>query len=303
MKSIYTLGTDPELMVADRTGKIVSAIPVVGRDKYDPLDYDGIKVYYDNTMIEATTIPAASKESFISSIRDAFECIHGVIGDDFSIVTVPSSYFSEEECLHPDAIVSGCAPEFCAYKAEMCFPPEFEDTFRSAGGHIHIGRSDFEQFSEGDAEKNKEFLLSSKSKLKIIKLMDVFVGCPMTLLDNSEASLQRKRLYGKAGRFRPTDYGVEYRTPSNFWLSSPKTAELIWDLTMMALESAKGNSVKSADCTKAFNAINSDDDAVALELVEKHIPSELCEKIKALRDASFQDIREEWSVASLSGVA
>jgi len=294
----YTLGTDPEFMLADRTGNVVSAIPVLGRDKYDPivLSDEGVKVYYDNTMIETNTVPADSKDSFIANIRDTFERIHGVIGNDFSVLAVPSNYFTEDECLHPDAMVAGCSPEFCAYAGEACYPPEFEDTFRSAGGHIHIGRTDFAKYGEDEAEENGEFLLAVDSKRNAIKLMDIFVGCPLTLLDNSAASIERKRLYGKAGRFRPTDYGVEYRTPSNFWLSSPKTAELIWDLTMLALEAGKANSVESADFDRAFNAINNNDAETATAIVEKYVPAEIREQIDALRGTSFGNVREEWAI-------
>lgn len=293
-----TLGTDPEFMLKDRSGNIVSAIPVIQRDKHDPivLSDDGVKVYFDNTMIETNTVPAGSRDGFVSNIRETFKLIQGVLGNDFDIAAIPSNYFSEDECLHPDAMIAGCNPEFCAYAQEACFPPDFVDSFRSAGGHIHIGRSDFEKYDEDAAEDENVFLLSVASKQSMIKYMDIFVGCPLTLIDDSAASVERKRLYGKAGRFRPTPYGVEYRTPSNYWLSAPATAELIWDLTMLALEACEANSVEAADFDRAFNAINNNSADAAQAIVAKYIPAEMIERINSLRGANYTTVREEWAI-------
>ncbi len=49
--------------------------------------------------------------------------------------------------------------------------------------------------------------------------MDAVLGIPAILLDDG---LLRKQLYGKAGAFRPKEYGVEYRSLSNFWVFSPE---------------------------------------------------------------------------------
>jgi hypothetical protein len=298
MNMKYTLGTDPEFMLVDRNGSIVSAIPVIQRDKHDPivLGEDGVKVYFDNTMIETNTVPADSRATFVDNIRDTFQRIQGVLGTDYDFVAVPSNYFSVVECMHPDAMIAGCNPEFCAKLAEACFPPDFTDTFRSAGGHIHIGRTDFVDFDEDDAEDNGEFLLAHESKRKMIRAMDIFVGCPLTLIDDSAASAARKRLYGKASRFRPTAYGVEYRTPSNYWLSSPVMAELIWDLTMAALEACKDDKIEAVDFDRAFESINDNDAKGATAIIDKYLTPELKERVNALRGAKYDTIRKEWSI-------
>ncbi len=289
-----TIGSDPEFMLADRTGKVVSAIPVIPVNKYQPLDLgDGFKVYHDNALLETNVPPASSKAQFIANIRDTYLHINKVVGGH-QILALPSGFFTPEECRHPDAMEAGCSPEFCAYTIEQCFPPDLFDTFRSAGGHIHIGRDDFKDIDDEECSDD-EFLIGRNAKLKMIKAMDIFVGCPLVLLDNSECSKARKRLYGKAGRFRPTAYGVEYRTPSNFWLGSPKMAGLIFDLTSAAWEAVLNKTIKIGKKTsKAFDAINNDDEATAESLCRAYLPADLCEQISTLRGNVTANINGEW---------
>jgi hypothetical protein len=68
---------------------------------------------------------------------------------------------------------------------------------RSAGGHIHIGH----EFPRSD-----DF-----NRLAVVRMMDLFVGLPAIYLEHDDTSLARKALYGKAGRFRRPDHGVEFR--------------------------------------------------------------------------------------------
>ena len=69
----------------------------------------------------------------------------------------------------------------------------------------------------------------------MIQYMDLLLGNLSILLDRSPASAVRKELYGKSGAYRPTPYGCEYRTLSNFWASHPKLVSLAYDLTERAL--------------------------------------------------------------------
>src|SRR5690606_7709119 len=55
-------------------------------------------------------------------------------------------------------------------------------------------------------------------------------GIPGIYLDKDPTSPRRKSLYGHPGRYRKTEYGIEYRTPGNFWLASPKLVEVTHDL-------------------------------------------------------------------------
>lgn len=293
----FSIGSDPEFMLA-KDGNIVSAIPVVKQDKYDPIDLgNGQKLYYDNVMLETNVPPASSKAQFIENIKKTYASISCVIGGDYKVFAVPSFNFSDDECSHPHAMEAGCSPEFCAYSKKKCFPPNFANTMRSAGGHIHIGRSDFLSIDDEQCDDN-EFLMGYDAKHNMIKAMDIFVGLPLTLLDNSEASKARRILYGKAGRFRPTSYGVEYRTPSNFWLSSPQMAELIYDLTFSAWNKMKDGEIElNEETDKAFDIINANDAVAAASMMKKHIDSDSCEQILSLcGKVDTTKLYEEWSI-------
>ena len=54
---------------------------------------------------------------------------------------------------------------------------------------------------------------------------DFFIGLPLTIVERES---QRKSFYGKAGSFREKEYGIEYRTPSNIWLSSDESMSWIF---------------------------------------------------------------------------
>jgi len=52
----------------------------------------------------------------------------------------------------------------------------------------------------------------------------------------------RRKLYGKAGAFRPKSYGVEYRVLSNFWTFTEANRKKVWDgilLLVKDLETGK----------------------------------------------------------------
>jgi hypothetical protein len=294
----FSIGSDPEFMLANSSGEIVSAIPVIKVDKHNPIELGGgQKLYYDNVMLETNVPPANSKGQFLGNIKETYNRIFSVVGSGYRVFAVPSHNFKSDECAHPHAMEAGCSPEYCAYTRSKCLPPNFVDTFRSAGGHIHIGRTDFMDIDEDECDDN-EFLMGFDAKHDMIRAMDIFVGLPLTVLDNSKASQDRKRLYGKAGRFRPTAYGVEYRTPSNFWLSSPKMAELIYDLTFAAWNTMKDGKLELGPVTdKAFTIINANDVNGANEMFRNYVGADLCEQIDALRGSiDATRLYKEWGI-------
>jgi hypothetical protein len=114
-------------------------------------------------------------------------------------------------------------------------------------------------------------LIDDESKLDAIKLMDMFVGIPSVVFDKDETSKERRKLYGKAGEFRPCDYGVEYRVLGSYALRDPD----LTDLTFMLVEYAIDRLVagEANEILSKFNpadiqrAINDDDKALAKDIM------------------------------------
>ena len=69
--------------------------------------------------------------------------------------------------------------------------------------------------------------------LRMIKLLDIFLGIPSVIIDPDK---ERRKLYGRAGAFRLTKYGFEYRTLSSYMMSKDSILDLICKLLMLALE-------------------------------------------------------------------
>lgn len=141
---------------------------------------------------------------------------------------MPSTNFHPQQLSHPEAAEIGCAPDFNAWTDKENIPPaDFaKNTFRSCGGHIHVG------YVEGSGN---DFLLDAVGKRRMIQAMDCLHGMISVLLDNSKEAIERRNIYGKAGCYRPTDYGVEYRTLSNFWCRTDNLKRLMYRLTADAL--------------------------------------------------------------------
>ena len=101
---------------------------------------------------------------------------------------------------------------------------------------------------------------------KLIYLLDIIVGNTSVLLDRNPLSAERRKVYGRAGEFRLTNYGVEYRVLSNFWLKSYTIFSLMFALARFAV------------CLLIQDKINGDDafydsiiKAVNPDLIEKAI--------------------------------
>jgi len=220
----FSIGTDPEFFLRDKnTGKMVSAIPYVEGTKHEPVDLpSGGTVQRDNVALEFATPPAKDTEDFVEKVRNALMDVARALPEHLKLETIPSADFDEDELKHPEACEFGCSPDYDAWKLIVNPPPSARKTFRSCGAHIHVGHV------KGDGN---DFLLTPVGKVFTIRLMDLFHGVISTILDNSKEAIERRKLYGKAGSHRPTDYGVEYRALSNYWMKSPQLVMLMDCLT------------------------------------------------------------------------
>jgi hypothetical protein len=69
----------------------------------------------------------------------------------------------------------------------------------------------------------------------MIPMLDLIVGNTCVLIDRDPSNIARRKVYGKAGEHRTPKHGIEYRTPSNFWLKSPELMSMITSLANLAV--------------------------------------------------------------------
>jgi hypothetical protein len=83
--------------------------------------------------------------------------------------------------------------------------------------------------------------------ITLVKQLDAYLGIPSLEWDKDTL---RRRLYGKAGAFRPKPYGVEYRTLSNAWLKNEMLVRYVYRQTMRAIEDLMAGKKLSDDSYK-----------------------------------------------------
>lgn len=209
-----TLGTDPEFFLVDgRTGDPIPACGLLGGTKGAPIDIgEGFGLQEDNVMVEWNMPPCSIPEQFADRAVEGLERVMNFVRTKVpnaarhigNSLVFPVSMMQSEQ-----AQEFGCSPDFDAYQRGAPAPLVEPATFstrkgeqRFAGGHIHIG---FDNPNEVP-----EFVTAS--------LCDLFIG--LRSIYHGDRQGERRNYYGQPGRFRPTDYGIEYRTVSNYWLGS-----------------------------------------------------------------------------------
>lgn len=280
MKTAFKIGCDPELMLVDSDNKLKSCIPVIDGSKESPQKVSKGAVLADNVNFEFNVLPANSSSEFVDNIKTVLLASTKLIAKkNLKFVVRASANFPKSELEDPAAQRFGCEPDFDAWTVSQNFIDDdaAEKSFRSAGGHVHIGHG-----------KGSEFLLEFEGKLRMIKCMDTLVGIPSILMDKDKTSPARRELYGKAGCHRPKDYGVEYRALGNFWVQSPELTKLIYDMTAFAVdfcaEKKEDNLIKAIGSDVIIRTINKSDTKKALEIYEEFLrplfPKNINEGIK-----------------------
>jgi len=266
---LFTIGADPEVALADiKTGALKSAIPFITGTKKAPLFFrNGANIQRDNVACEFAIPPVRSLDAFVKVMRDTMELVCQHLPKTVTIVRGAAMDFPEEELQHAEAKEFGCDPDFDAWLYGEPMVCEVSDrgngTLRSFGGHIHVG------YLKGSGN---EFLRQMSGKIKMVQVMDATLGLASVIHDKSTGSTLRRKLYGKAGAYRPTPYGVEYRTLSNFWIFEEKYQKLMWHLTNTALKIMRNGMTeelfKIATPAKVREAINEGNRSMAEEILE-----------------------------------
>jgi len=220
------VGADPELFFKYSNGSFASVIGRLGGSKEKPMSIgSGCAVQEDNVAAEFNIPPATSADKFVESINYNLQYLQARAKEmKLKLAIVPSAEFSPKELANPAARVFGCEPDYNAWALEVNEKPRSKNKMlRSAGGHIHLATED--------------------DPIQTIRAMDLFIGAQLVAVDKDK---KRRELYGKAGAFRQKDYGVEYRTPSNYWITKESLMRWVFDQCNAVKEwVSKGNQLEN----------------------------------------------------------
>lgn len=227
-------GCDPELFACYYEGETCYAISPVSLEKeygLKPLVNDfKHPTYFENGNGKVIMDGVAFEINLFKPYKyasDMFEDVLSIWGDfndylkrkiNFRTIALPcikfdhKKFWTEEVDFNEKALqgfIFGCDRSFNARSNE---PMEFVDAryheYRYGGGHIH--------FSDK---------ILADNILQAVRVMDLLIGTYyMSQSHYKEEEIQRSKLYGRPGSFRPQEYkdgtkGVEYRTCSNNWLN------------------------------------------------------------------------------------
>lgn len=226
----FQIGADPEVFVKNSSGNLVSAYGLIKGDKKDPFKVKNGAVQVDGMALEFNIDPAKDFDSFNRNLDTVLETLKSMV-PDYELAISPVAEFGKEyiEKQPKEAKELGCDPDFDAYTGKANPRPDGEQGFRTASGHIHIG------WTEGVDPNNPTHLEACKA---LVKNLDTYVGLPSLVWESllGDKEDKRRKLYGKAGAFRPKPYGLEYRVLSNTWLLDRAFRKCVFENTLTAIK-------------------------------------------------------------------
>lgn len=221
-----SLGSDPEIFVGDKDGKVIPAYTFLP-DKKNPYIGGFTTAYWDGFQAEYTTNSVNCLSYFTDYIREGMLNIlnQAKIKNKEAKLLINNTVDIEPHLViegKEEHVQFGCMPSFNAYGMTGVIGDGRSTFTRSAGGHLHFG------FSK--AYRNKDTLE------KMVKSLDAIVGVACVSLFESLDNPNRRKAYGLAGEYRMPAHGLEYRTLSNAWLCHPLVATLVYELARVVIK-------------------------------------------------------------------
>lgn len=290
-----TWGADPELAVFDRQrNKMVSAIPVLNHDKDNPIMLDATtKFYHDNILSELAFAPSKSPAEMVESFRRVLTKASAKLGKRYKLVPKAAHEFDEEALSDPRAKESGCSPTFNVYRREQNPAVVFKDGDgqRNCGGHVHIGNANADTDTEG-------LLMTLDSKELAAKVLDVYLGTSSVIFDRDPASIKRRSAC-EAGQVRFPSYGLEHRMLGNWYLRSPVTTRLVYDLADYAMQHIRNGTAEEVmshiDENELQHAINANDVSLVRSILKKaKMPTDLVNRVE--KDYQLDESLAAWGI-------
>lgn len=260
--SNITLGADPEcFIINEETNKVVSSIGIIPGEKGDPWRGDdmpkGYGIEIDNILAEFNIPPAKSREAFIESMEFMKKYLDKYVkkvNPHYTIKCSASELVDWDQLQSDEAKLFGCSVDYNIYTGMPNEKPKGETTnLRSAGCHVHCG------YDNPNVDQS----------LELLQYFDLYLGIPSVIKDTD---MRRRTLYGKAGCFRLTAYGFEYRVLSSAMYATPELCGFIYDQSMKAVEAYNEDKIEFTDEFKAKirEVIDSGNSEEAQKIVEQY---------------------------------
>lgn len=260
MFKLNLVGSDPEFFIKDvRTGKIVSGTGLIPGEKEAPHDLTeilgkGFSIQKDNVLAEACVPPVKTAGEMHANIQYFVKYVNETLFKGaYELVNIASHTMDSSELTDPSTLEFGCSASINAWTELENPRPECAENmnFRSAGGHLHISYEDYNIFTN----------------FEIIKWCDLLLGVPSVILDKD---VERRKLYGKAGEMRHTNFGCEYRTLSNYWVNDLKITEFLFKQLELAVSKADVEFFTDEEALAIQTCINTNNVEMAKTLCEKY---------------------------------
>lgn len=214
-----TLGADPEAFLKNiKENSFIPSLGLIQGTKELPFEIirPGFSTQVDNAMAEYNIPPSSTPKEFSDNIGKVLDWFKQNLPEDIVVVVTPSAEFDAELLNNDQCQILGCSADYDVYSGENTSVTTLAQTnWRFAGGHIHVG------YPNPNIETNE----------KIVKWMDIYLGLASTILDDDD---RRKMYYGTPGRYRDKDFGVEYRTLSNYWTAHDELRQWVFRQTEKA---------------------------------------------------------------------
>lgn len=135
----WLFGSDPEVFLVDReTSEVVSAIPFVMGDKYNPYQIPGLPegcmIQTDNIMVEYCIPPTRDPKEFFSLFTACREYTESIIPAQLRVNVQASAMMDPKYLEDPQARRFGCEPDFNAWlNGKRNTAPKANTNMRTAG--------------------------------------------------------------------------------------------------------------------------------------------------------------------------
>lgn len=227
---MLTLGADPEFFVMKDEYNIEPSVVKILTGKVTPIIYnDKHPVIVRNEIYDVIVDGVALEVNFrqpFKSFVDIKKMFWNAVGDsektyNESIGVLPAGILNIADYrqflgnqLFYHGVIFGCDPDKDAFNVRWTarILDALTHPYRYGGGHIHFG------FKENPPESDKDVI-------RFVKLCAMLFGnFVIANAVNEKLVKLRATYYGMPGKYRIQQYkngqmGIEYRTPSNDWLS------------------------------------------------------------------------------------